>query len=123
MGATDLLPAKLAHTSANQAAISERGLLATSCEVSRMDSLGELSNMAEFNTEKAKGEITDKTLIIDKDGSLKAADEYDQISPDPNAYRVGNIPYFLKIPKIMEIIYSSENVCTVKTYNLWRNAL
>ena len=70
--------------------------------------------MAEFNTKKGKGGLTDKTLIIDKDGSLETADEYEQISEDPNAYHWEKPAYFLKFSKIRGIIFCSENVCTRK---------
>ena len=78
-------------------------------------------NMEEFNTKKGKGGVKDNALIIDKDGSLKTVGEYGQISSGRSAYYLGRPPYLFKIPKIRGITHCSENVCTRKTYNLWRN--
>ena len=78
--------------------------------------------MAEFDT-KGKDGLTDKTLIIDKDGSLETSNEYGQISPYPNSYRLGNLQYVFKISKIRGIIYFSEGFCTLKTYKNWHDAL
>ena len=80
-------------------------------------------NMAEFSNKRTPGGLKDKRLIIDKDGSLKTADEYEQIPPDQNSLKLGNLPYFLKIAKIRETVYVSEGVCTIKTYKVWRNRL
>ena len=79
--------------------------------------------MAEFNTNKGTDDLTDRTLIIDKDGSLKTPNEYGQISPDPNSYKLGNPPYFLRVSIISEIAYCSEGFSTLKTYKMWRNML
>ena len=65
----------------------------------------------------------DKTLIVVKDGSLKTAIEYEQIPPDQNSLKLGELPYFFKISKIREIIYVSDGACTLKTYRDWRNFL
>ena len=74
-----------------------------------------LLNMAEFTTAKSKDGLKDKTLIIDKDGSLKTVKEYEQISLGRGSYYLAKLPYFLKISKIREIIYCSENICARKT--------
>ena len=84
---------------------------------------GKVLNMAEFNIRKSPGGLTDKTLIIDKNGSLKTSNEYDQISLRQNALKVGKLPYFLKISKIREIIYVPEGAFSLKTYKVWRNRL
>ena len=42
--------------------------------------------MEEFNTKKGAGGLTDRTHIIDKDGSLKTSNEYGKIATDPNSY-------------------------------------
>ena len=66
--------------------------------------------MEEFNSEKSSC-LKEQALIIDKDRSLKATDEFDHISAGQNAVTVGSTPYFLKIPKIGGgIIYVSEGV-------------
>ena len=67
--------------------------------------------------------LKDKTPVIDKDGSLKTSDEYEQIPPDQNSLKLGQLPYFFKISKIREIVYVSEGVCTLRTHRVWRNCL
>ena len=67
--------------------------------------------------------ITDKTLIIDKDGSLKTDNEYEQIPPGQYTQKFRNLPYFLKIAKIRENIYVSDGVCALETYRGWRKYL
>ena len=61
--------------------------------------------------------------MVDKDGSLKTVNEYEQISPRRSSYRLGNLPFYLKNPKFRAISCCAENVCTRKTYVLWRNML
>ena len=56
-------------------------------------------NMAEFNIKKGPTGLKDKTLIIDKDGSLRTSSEYGQIPPDQNSQKLGGLPYFLKSPE------------------------
>ena len=60
--------------------------------------------MEEFNVWKSSG-LQEQTLIIDKDGSLKATDDFEHIDADRNSLKVGKAPYFLKISKIRGIIY------------------
>ena len=84
---------------------------------------GNLLSMAEFNTKKGTDGLTDRTLVIDKDGSLKTSNEYDQISPGPISYQLRKLPYLLKISKIRGIIYGHDGVCAIHTYKLWRNLL
>ena len=69
---------------------------------------GEFLNKAEFNIEKGPTSLKDKTFIIDKDGRLKNANEYGQIPRDQNSQKLGDLPYFLKISKIREIVYVSD---------------
>ena len=101
----------------------EKGVWPSRSEISRMGALGEFLNMADFSSKKGAGGLTDKPLIIDKDGSLKTPNEYGQISPDQNSYRLEKLPYFLRISKLRAIIYVSEGICTLKTYKIWRNLL
>ena len=63
--------------------------------------------MAEFNLKKSSC-LEEQTIIIDKDGSLKATNEFRNISTCQNSLKVGKKPYFSKISKIREIIYISE---------------
>ena len=79
--------------------------------------------MAEFNNKKATCGLKVKTLIVDKDGSLKTSNGCGQIYPDRNSRKLGKLPYFLKISKVREIAYVSEGVCAIKTYKVWRNRL
>ena len=83
---------------------------------------GKILNMAEFDLKKGPF-LEEKTLIVDRDGSVKTADEYGYISPDQNSLKLGNVPYFLKSSKIREIIYVVEGVCAIKSCRLWRNCL
>ena len=83
---------------------------------------GGILNMEEFNVEKSSF-LTEQSRIIDKDGGLKATDEFEHISEDRNSVKVGKTPYLLKFPKIRDIIYGSEGACTVKSYRLWPNCL
>ena len=67
--------------------------------------------------------MKEQALIIDKDGSLKATDDFEHISADRNSLIVGKDPYLLKISKIREIIYISDGACALKSYRLRRNYL
>ena len=65
----------------------------------------------------------DKMDIVAKEGSLSAAVEYESIYPDPGAYNLAKLPYFVKVSKIREIIYCAEGICNRKTYMDRRNIL
>ena len=82
---------------------------------------GEFANIAEFNLIMSKDGIEDKMIIIDKEGALRTADEYEQISLDPGSYNPVELPYFLKVSKIREIIFRTEGICNRMTYRIWRN--
>ena len=70
---------KTPHTFTNQTGGCGKGrLVAKSLE---WIPCGEFLNMAEFNIEKGPTGLKDKTLIIDKVGSLNTANEYEQIPP------------------------------------------
>ena len=77
----------------------EKGVWRSIGAISRMDSPGGILYMSEFNLEKSSG-LKEQTLIIDKDGSLKATNEYGNISADRHSVKVGKTPYLLKIPKL-----------------------
>ena len=47
--------------------------------------------MEEFNVEKSSF-LTEQSRIIDKDGGLKATDEFEHISEDRNSVKVGKTP-------------------------------
>ena len=66
-------------------------------EIPRMDSPREFLNMAESNQRRAKDGQKGKMIIIDKEGSLMTVGEYAQLSLEPGSYRLGKLPYFLKI--------------------------
>ena len=71
---------------------------------------------------KGSAGLKDKALIVDKDGSLNTATEYERIPPYQNSLKLGKLPYFFKISKIREgIIYVSDGARTLKTYRDWRN--
>ena len=76
--------------------------------------------MGEFGLKKNSG-MKEQTLTIDKDGNPKATKDFGTIPPYQNALEVGKAPYFLKISKIRKIIYTSEGLCSLKAYRLWRN--
>ena len=78
--------------------------------------------MAEFNVKKGTC-LKDKTLIVDKDGILKTANEYGQISPGQDSRKLGKLRYLLKISQISEIIYVADGGCTLKTYRFRNNCL
>ena len=52
-----------------------------------MESLEQALKYGRIQYNKGKDGLTDKTLIIDIDGSLKTAEEYAQISARPNSCR------------------------------------
>ena len=52
--------------------------------------------MEEFDLENSSC-LKEQTPIIDKDGSLKATDEFGNIAAGQNSVKVGKAPYFLKI--------------------------
>ena len=54
-----------------------------------------------------KGEMD----ILDREGILKTAIRYETISLDAGRYVFGGLAYFLKIPKILEIIYFAAWLC------------
>ena len=56
--------------------------------------------MAEFNYRKAKDGKKDKTIIIDKDGSLETLGEYEQISLGHGSYHLGKPHISYKSPKL-----------------------
>ena len=78
--------------------------------------------MAEFNLKKSSC-LEEQTIIIDKDGSLKATNEYGDIFADQNSVKVGKTPYCLEIPKIRATVYVSEGVRTIHSYRLLNNSL
>ena len=55
--------------------------------------------MSEFDVKKGSACLEDKTPIVDKGGSLKTADEYEQISSGQTSLKLGKLPYFRKSPK------------------------
>ena len=80
-------------------------------------------NMAEFNLRSSKGGQEEKMAILDKDGILMTAGEYGTILLDDGRYSFGQLPYFLKIPNVREIIYCAAGLCESNTYVIGRNLL
>ena len=64
--------------------------------------------IAEFNLRIPKDDRKDKMRILDKEGRLRTAEEYGDISLNPGSYSIGKLPYFIKISKIREVIYYAE---------------
>ena len=62
---------------------------------------GGVLNLEEFNLGKSPC-LQEQTLIIDKDGSLKAIDDLEHIPPRRNSLKVGKAPYLLGISKFGE---------------------
>ena len=75
--------------------------------------------MAEFNLKKGSY-IEEKAPIIDKDGGLKTANEYGNMSSDPNVLKEGRMQFFLKSPKL-EKPFTFLKVCNLKSYRNWHN--
>ena len=76
-------------------AVMGKGVWPSVGKISRMDFLRGILNMEEFSRRKSQC-LIEQTLITDKDGSLKATDEYGNISAARNSVKVGKTPYFLK---------------------------
>ena len=83
----------------------------------------EFLNMADFDRRSSKEFQKGKMIVIDKEGSLRAADGYGRISRDAGAYHLGKLPYFLKISKIREVVYCIGNICNRRTCRIWHNML
>ena len=64
-----------------------------------------------------------KMVIIDKEGSLATADEYEQIPIGPCSYNIGGLPYFPKVSKTREIICFTEGIRNRRNYRIGRNML
>ena len=89
----------------------EKGDWPSAIKISRMDSLGVDLEYGRIRLGKSSC-LKEQALIIDKDGSLKATDDFEHIPPDRNSLKVGKTPYFLKISEIRGIIYISEGLRT-----------
>ena len=78
-------------------------------------------NISESNHKRGKDGRKGKRIILDKEGGLRTAEEYESISLEPTAYNIGGLPYFAKISEIRGIIYRAEGICNRKPYRAWRN--
>ena len=82
---------------------------------------GEFLNISEFSRLRSKDGQKDKTIIVDKEGSLMTSDEYEQITLDAGPGDIAELPYFPKVSKIGEISYCAEGICNRMAYRAWRN--
>ena len=107
LGISKQIQAERAPTFINRMGIFENGIWPKRGEISRMGPLGRggggFLNIAECNLLRPKDGKGDKMITIDKEGILRTADEYEQISLDPGSYNLGKLPYFLKVSKIRKI--------------------
>ena len=62
-------------------------------------------------------------IIFGKDGSLKTDNAYEAISLEASQYRIGGLPYFLKVPNVREIISCMERLCDITAYVIWNIVL
>ena len=77
--------------------------------------------MAEFAKTRSGNGDREEMAVVETNGGLKAADAVDSISLTQSQETSGKLPYFIKVPKIREIISRTEGLCEWETYMVWRN--
>ena len=73
-----------------------------------MGALEKFLNMSEYSIFKADNSKDGSLTLIE--GSLKVRNEFGNFSADAESITHAKTPYFLKISKIREAIYTSEGV-------------